>query len=145
MQICTAQGRTQGGFPPPPKPKKCCRKMVLFPKALFLVTNFRKIKNSIFLRNFYQKISKFSENFPTICVFRQNAQKMNAQFVNLFVKYAKIMHFLQFSEEKYSKFSEIFSKFAINCLFSPKAQKINAWFVKILLKNAKIMHFSQFS
>ena len=36
----------KGGNPPPPKPKYCCRKMVLFPKALFLVTNFRK-KNKI--------------------------------------------------------------------------------------------------
>ena len=66
--------------------------MVLFPKALFLVTNFRKkiknknkkIKNSIFLRNFHQKISKFSQNFPTICVFRPNAQKINAWFVKFF-------------------------------------------------------------
>ena len=40
------QGRSQGErgeIPPPPRNrKKCCRKMVLFPKALFLVTNFRK-------------------------------------------------------------------------------------------------------
>ena len=40
-----ARGET-GEIPPPPKPKKCCRKMVLFPKALFLVTNFRKKINN---------------------------------------------------------------------------------------------------
>ena len=47
------QGRSQGErgeIPPPPKPKKCRRKMVLFPKALVFATNFQKIiKNSIFL------------------------------------------------------------------------------------------------
>ena len=37
--------RGEGGNPPTPN-RKNCRKMVLFPKALFLVTNFRKkIKN----------------------------------------------------------------------------------------------------
>ena len=45
--------RGDGGIPP--KPKIFCRKLVLFPRALFLVTNFRK-------------------NFPTICVFLQNAR-----------------------------------------------------------------------
>ena len=32
----------RGEIPPPETEKNCCRKMVLFPKALFLVTNFRK-------------------------------------------------------------------------------------------------------
>ena len=38
------QGRSQGGKggKPPETEKNCYRKMVLFPKALFLVTNFRK-------------------------------------------------------------------------------------------------------
>ena len=44
--------------------------------------------------NFYQKISKFSQNFPTICVFPPNARKINAWFVNFFEKHAKI-HFSQ--------------------------------------------------
>ena len=56
--------------------------MMLFPKALFLATTFPKIdKNSIFLMNFYQKISEFSHNFPTICIFRPDALKINAGFV----------------------------------------------------------------
>ena len=39
------QGRSHGGGNPPPRNRKnCCRKLVLFPKALCLVTNFRKIK-----------------------------------------------------------------------------------------------------
>ena len=47
--------------------KNCCRKMMLFPKALFLATTFTKIvKNSIFLLNFNQKLSKISQNFPTM-------------------------------------------------------------------------------
>ena len=55
--------------------------MVLFPKALFLVTNFPKIvKNSIFLLNFHQKFSKVSQYFPTNCVFRPDTQKLNAWF-----------------------------------------------------------------
>ena len=35
-----AKGGGKGEIPP--KPKKCCRKVVLFPKALILVTNFPK-------------------------------------------------------------------------------------------------------
>ena len=50
-----SQGRRKGGSPPP---KKVLKKMMLFPKALFLVTNFPKIvKNSICLLNFHQKFS----------------------------------------------------------------------------------------
>ena len=64
---------------PPPEIEKCCRKMMLFPKALFLATAFPKIdKNQIFLKNFYRGISKFSQNFPTICIFRPNARRINA-------------------------------------------------------------------
>ena len=53
--------------------------MMLFPKALFLATAFPEIdKNAIFLMNFYQKISKFSQNFPTIYIFLPNAREINA-------------------------------------------------------------------
>ena len=82
-----AQGRSQGGRgenPPPRNRKNCCWKMVVFPKALFLVTNFRKkiknknkkIKNSIFLRNFHEKISKFPNN---LCFSTKRAK--NARIV----------------------------------------------------------------
>ena len=82
----------------PEMEKDCCRKMILFPKALFLGTTFQKIvKNSIFQLNFYKKFLKISQNFPTIRVFRPIAQKINVWFVKLFEKYAKIMHFLLFS------------------------------------------------
>ena len=74
-------GGTQGTSPPEIE-KNCCRKMMLFPKALFLAATFPKIdKNSNFLMNFDQKISKFSQNFPTICIFRPNARKINAGFL----------------------------------------------------------------
>ena len=83
--IALIQWRRQGGTqgtPPPRNWKNCCRKMMVFPKALFLATTFPKIdKNSIFLMKFYQKMSKFSQNFPTICIFRPNAQKINAEFL----------------------------------------------------------------
>ena len=52
--------------------------MMVFPKALFLAKTFPNIdKNSNFRMNFYQKISKFSQNFPTICIFRPNVRKIN--------------------------------------------------------------------
>ena len=84
---CKGVGRGKVGNPSPRNRKNWCRKMVLFPKALFLVTNLKnKNKNSIFLKKFHQKISTFSQNFPTICVFRPNAQKINAGFVKFSVK-----------------------------------------------------------
>ena len=66
---------------PPPNEKNVCRKMMLFPKALFLATTFPKIdKNSIFLLNSYQKFLKISQRFQTICMFRQNARNVNDGF-----------------------------------------------------------------
>ena len=86
-----------GNVPPPRNVKNCCRKMMLFPKAVYLATTFPKIvKNSTFLLNFYQNFSKISKNFPT-CAFRPNAPKINAWLVKFIEKYAKIMDFLQFS------------------------------------------------
>ena len=79
LSIGAARRGTQGTSPPPRNWKNCCRKMMLFPKALFLATTFPKIdKNSILLMNFYQKISKFSQNFQTISILRPNARKINA-------------------------------------------------------------------
>ena len=52
-----------------------------------------KNKRSIILLHFYQKLSKFSEIFPTICAFRPNARKIKAWYVKFFEKYAKIIHF----------------------------------------------------
>ena len=69
-------GGNTGNVPPPPEiEKNCCRKMMLFPKALFLATTFPKIdKNSIFLMNIYQKISKFSQ-FPNNLYFSSKGAK----------------------------------------------------------------------
>ena len=70
--------------------EKLLLKLVSIPTALFLVTNFPNIiKNSIFLENFHQE-------FATICVYRPNAQKINAWFFKSFDKYAKIMRFRNF-------------------------------------------------
>ena len=72
--------------------------MTLFPKALFLATTFPKVvKNAIFLWNFYQTFSKFSQTFPPICIFRPNERKINAWIVKFFENYAKIIEFLLFS------------------------------------------------
>ena len=40
--ISTGRCKGVARGPPPQTEKNCCRKMVLFPKALFLVTNFPK-------------------------------------------------------------------------------------------------------
>ena len=105
--------------------------MVLFPKALFLATTFPKLaKNLIFLFNFYQKFSKFSQNFPTICVFRPNPRKSNAWFVKFFWKYAQVMHFKQILKEIFWKFSKISQIFRTIYVFRPNARKVNTLFVK---------------
>ena len=76
--------------PPPEMEKNCCRKMIFFSKDLLLATTFQKIvKNSIFLLKFYQKLSKISQNFPTIRVFRPNARNINSWFVKFFETFRK--------------------------------------------------------
>ena len=66
-----------------PEIEKLRRKMMLFPRALFLATIFPKIaNNSIFLLNFHQTCSKFLTNFLTNCVFRPYARNSNSGFVN---------------------------------------------------------------
>ena len=88
-------GVAREGVTPPPKPKNCCRKMMLFPKALFVVTNFPKIIiiiqffYSIFIKNF-QIFSKFSNN---LCFSSKKREKLTHALLNFFDQYAKIMHF----------------------------------------------------
>ena len=104
---------------------------MLFPKALFLATTFPKLaKNLIFLLNFYHKFSKFSQNFPTICVFRPNARKGNAWFVKFIWKYSQLMHFKQFSKEFFWEFSKISQIFRTIYVFRPNARKVSTLFVK---------------
>ena len=68
--------------------------MALFPNGLFLATAFPKIaKNSIFLLNFYQKFSKFSKISKQFVFFVQTREKLTHGFLNIFEKYAKIIHF----------------------------------------------------
>ena len=42
FDLVSCKWEREGEIGRPPKPKECCGKMVLFPNALFLVTNFRK-------------------------------------------------------------------------------------------------------
>ena len=115
--------------------KKCCRKMVLFPKALFLATTFLKLsKNSIFLLNFYQKFSKISQSFPTICIIRPNGKKWTHRFVNFFEKYAQIVDFLQFYSEIFWKISKISQNFPKICIFRPNGEKSTHRFANFLWK-----------
>ena len=110
--VCSGGGVTRGntGNAPPQKIiwKKCCRKMMLFPKA-FLESIFPKIvKKSIFLLKFYLKFLKFSQKIPNNLCFSSNERKINAGFVKFCGKYAKIMHFCTFLKkifENFRKFS----------------------------------------
>ena len=97
--IGAATGGTQGTFPPPPEiEKNCCRKLVLFPKALFLAPTFPKVtKNSIFLLNIYAKFQNFLKISKQFVFFVQTREKLTHGLLNSFEKYAKIMHFKQFS------------------------------------------------
>ena len=92
-------------IPPSRNRKNCCRKIVLFPKALFLVINFRKIKLKIkikiqFFYIIFIKTFKFSQQFSFIF---QTREKLTHGLLNSFEKYAKIMHFLQFFKENFLK------------------------------------------
>ena len=118
--------------------------MVLFPKALFLVTNFPKIIIKYnFSIEFSSKIFKISQNFPTIWVFCPNGEKWTHGFVKSFQKYAKIKHFHKFLK----KFFEIFWNFSQNsptvCVSRPNAPKINARFFKFHWKISKNNVFYQ--
>ena len=68
------------GTPPRRSRKNCCRKMVLFPNPLFSITNFQKI---IIKCKFSIEFSKFSRNFPTICLFVQTAKNERMGLLNL--------------------------------------------------------------
>ena len=85
--------------------------MVLFPKALFLVTNFPKIiKNLNFSIEFSSKIFNILSKFPHNLRFSSKREKSNAGFVKFFEKYAKLMHFRNFLKQ----FFEIFRTFSQN-------------------------------
>ena len=76
--------------------------MMLFPKALFLVTTFPKIvKNSIFLLNFYQKFLKVSQQFV---YFVQTRENLTHGLLNFCEKYAKIMHLSNFHKKFFENF-----------------------------------------
>ena len=63
-----------------PSRKNKCRKIVLFSNGMSSNHFPEIVENSIFLLHFHQKLSKFSKNFPTICVFRPKPRKNNEEF-----------------------------------------------------------------
>ena len=69
--------RGEGGKSPPPEAEKIVVENVVISEGSIFSNKFSKnnFKNAIFLLNFHQKSSKFSQNFPTICVFRPNGEK----------------------------------------------------------------------
>ena len=93
---CSGVARGNAGKPPTRNWKRC-RKIKLFPKALFLTSTFSKIvRKSLFLLNVPKKIFKTFSMSPKFV--SKNARKINAWFVKLLEKYAKIMHFSNFLE-----------------------------------------------
>ena len=73
-----AQWRTQGSLgvrTPPRTGKNCCIKMILFPKALFVVTTFPKIDKN-FLLNFHQKNFKLFSKLPNKLCFSSKRAKI---------------------------------------------------------------------
>ena len=93
------QGRSkrESGNPPPPKKsrKELLKKNGGISDGAIFRNKFSKNKIKHYKPfNFSVEFStKFSQNFPTICVFRPIARKINAWFANIFEKYVKIMHF----------------------------------------------------
>ena len=72
INVYVHQGRRQGeGENPPETEKNCWRKMVLFPKALFLVTNLKIIIIQFFYRNLIKKFQKF---LNTLCFSSKRAR-----------------------------------------------------------------------
>ena len=116
--------------------------MILFPKALFLATTFPKMdKNSIFLLNFYQMLSKISQNFPAI-VCRPKARKINAWFVNFYEKYARIMDFSQL--RNFWKHFKNFSKFPNNVFLVQTREKLTHGLLNFLKNMQKSFIFCSF-
>ena len=69
-----ARGGTRRTFPP--KSEKNCRKVMLFPKALFLATNFPKLaKNSIFYWIFIKHCQNFLNISQQFVFFVQTRKK----------------------------------------------------------------------
>ena len=86
--------------------------MMLFPKALFLVTNFRKNKKIIqfFYRIFIQKFQYFLKISQQFVFFVQTRKKWTHSLLNVFEKYAKIMHFRNFLKKNFQDFRKFSQK-----------------------------------
>ena len=74
LNIGAAKGDI-GNVPPPPEMEKCCRKMMLFPKALFLATTFQKLLKLNFSIEFSAKNLKISQNFLDNLYFSSKGAK----------------------------------------------------------------------
>ena len=100
----------------PPKPKKCCRKMVLFSKALFLVTLLPKINFSIeFSSKTFKIFSKVPNNLRFSCVL----------FLRIFWKIRKnnsiVAIYLRIFLNIFEHFLKIYKR---TCGFRPNAVKL---------------------
>ena len=120
--------------------KNSCRKIKVFPKALFLATTFPKIDtNLIFLFNFYQIFAKFLKNFPALCIFRPNREKLTKALKTFVENILKNPFFCNFLKKIFENLLTITKKLC----FSPKSGKNTRLVCYIFKKYAKIMHFLQ--
>ena len=65
----------------------------------------------------FSKFRKFSQNFQQIVFFIQTRKKLTNGLLNSFEKYAKIIHFSQFSKKiflKFRNFLKISNKFSLS-------------------------------
>ena len=69
-----------GGVQPPPEPENCCRKMMLFPTALFLAKNFHNNRRIPFSIAFSPKIFKVFSKFPKQLCFSSKREEIFCKF-----------------------------------------------------------------
>ena len=135
-------GRNTGNVPPTEIEKNCCRKMMLFPKALFLERTFPKIvKNSIFYWIFIKDFQNFLKISQQFVFFFQTRENLTQGFEFL-LKLDQNNAFLLFSKES---FENLLKKFQNNCVFRPKRGNLTQGFFNFFEKSPKIIHFLQFS
>ena len=91
----------------------------------------------MFIKN-CQNFLKISQQFV---FFVQTCKKLNAEFVNIFEKYAKTMHCLQFSEVKFREFCQ---NFQIIVFLVQRRKELTHGLLNVFEKYAKIIHFRNF-
>ena len=97
-------GSWSGSNAPTPNRKDCCRKMILFPNALFLATDNLKIEKI----QFFYWIFHRDVFFPTkLLVFVETLENVSHGFEKDFQNWLKYCIFCNFLKESFGKFSKV--------------------------------------